>query len=271
MELGNLIFGNSRGEASIPRTKDFEKPWDKLCKKLKLNWYGFEDDGCLIPEKDGVLQNEVFAVRSYDWNAECDCGADAKFDEWSGKNSHSDACYQSVYYARMAAYDADTKFKDIEQAAYAKDPMAPEMEIEEVSPGINVVSFSSGLNGTESEALRVLAKARELRDAFEEETRRALCAERGLSFPEGSMVHCDCGLTERSEQYWTEIGGHSESCRLIQPNFLYKPTGFRISWYKYPFRDSYMTPEISPAEWRKIVNHCIRSVLTPSQPQSTDS
>ena len=134
MELGNMIFGNSRGEAEIPRTPAWEGPWQELCKTMEINWRGWPEDACRLPQVDGVIDTPVFRVMSYDWNADCDCGADGKDEE-----------------------------------------------------------------------------------------------------------------------------EHTDACRLVQPNFLYKPTGFRINWYKYPFRDSYMTPPIKPAEWRKIVRHCIAS------------
>jgi len=70
-----------------------------------------------------------------------------------------------------------------------------------------------------------------------------------------------------AEEHWTKmIGGHTASCRLIQPNFLYKPTGFKINWYKYPFRDSYMTPKISAKEWKRILTHCRETALKAHEP-----
>ncbi len=53
---------------------------------------------------------------------------------------------------------------------------------------------------------------------------------------------------------------HKPDCLAIKPNFLYKPTGFEIKWYKYPFRDSYMNQNIKRSEFMKIVQACIDSI-----------
>jgi hypothetical protein len=245
MELGNLVFGNSRGEAPVPRSDKFEAPWQELCDRLKLNWYGYENDGCLVPEKDGVLQNDVFAVRSYDWHSECTCGASEKMDAWHAGNSHKPTCYQAEYNAEMDAYDVQHHYRELEKLAYS--------------------DYSSEADSSRAEAaMAAYTVVHDLRDDFDDKVRRKLCAAHGMKFPEGSMMHCDCGYDQQAVKYWDEMGGHAETCRLTLPNFLYKPTGFRINWYKYPFRDSYMTPRITPKKWREIVKHCIESVVTPA-------
>jgi hypothetical protein len=249
MELGNLVFGNSRGEFRIPRHEEFEGPWQELCDALKLNWYGFGDEGCLIPETDGVLQNDVFAVRSYDWSdPQCDCGASAKMDAWHEANEHSPACYNTVYNAKMDAYDAENGYRELEKLAYASMDSDAATDASGPTPEASMTAFRA---------------LEEKRDAYDYEVRKQLCADHGLSFPESSMMHCDCGYQERAGAYWEEIGGHSENCRQKLPNFHYKPTNVRISWYKYPFRDAYSTPEVTPEQWRDIIRHCIDSVLTP--------
>lgn len=53
---------------------------------------------------------------------------------------------------------------------------------------------------------------------------------------------------------------HVEDCPTCAPNFLHKASGFRIEWYKYPFRNSYMTPTISLERWREIMDECLSSV-----------
>lgn len=45
-----------------------------------------------------------------------------------------------------------------------------------------------------------------------------------------------------------------------QANFLYKPTVFYISWYKYPLRDSYASKKISVHEFCHIIDDCIKSL-----------
>jgi len=44
------------------------------------------------------------------------------------------------------------------------------------------------------------------------------------------------------------------------PNFIYKPTGFEIKWYKYAFRDSYMNQELSKAQIIDIFKKCGDSI-----------
>jgi hypothetical protein len=258
MELGNIIFGNSRGQKSIPRNKSFEGPWQELCDELKISWYGYQDEGCKLPTNGRWTETDVFKVQSYDWDADCDCGADDKMERWFDANKHSDACYQSECDRELKAYDDSVGFKKIETAAFDGDKSffrGFNEDTKNPAPGVTMTTFEP----RSDPAMDVWRTASDARDKFRDAMRKRLCKERKLPYPSGCADHCDCGRDERSDIFWREIGGHKEDCRNIQPNFLYKPTGFRINWYKYPFRDSYMTPGISTAQWRKIVRHCIES------------
>ena len=55
--------------------------------------------------------------------------------------------------------------------------------------------------------------------------------------------------------YW----GEDESIAEL-PNFLYKPSGLEIRWYKYPMRDAYSNMDISPEDFRAILNACRASL-----------
>lgn len=55
--------------------------------------------------------------------------------------------------------------------------------------------------------------------------------------------------------YW----GEDEELMEL-PNFIYKPTGFEIQWYKYPFRDSYMNQDLSKKEIINIFKKCVNSI-----------
>lgn len=44
------------------------------------------------------------------------------------------------------------------------------------------------------------------------------------------------------------------------PNFLFKSTGFEMSWYKYPLRSCYMNQEISHDEFVKMLEECVKSI-----------
>ena len=82
---------------------------------------------------------------------------------------------------------------------------------------------------------------------------------KGKNWWHGCAVKCNCGKKER----WAEFvkkGGHDEDCPIVRPNFLHKPTGFEIQWYKYPLRDSYKNMELSLDEFREVIDDCIESL-----------
>lgn len=55
--------------------------------------------------------------------------------------------------------------------------------------------------------------------------------------------------------YW---GEDEEKAAL--PNFVYKPTGLEISWYKYPMRDAYSNQDVRVEDLVKILEDCERSM-----------
>lgn len=56
----------------------------------------------------------------------------------------------------------------------------------------------------------------------------------------------DCTCDETGEF----VAEHDPSCPCARHNFIYKPDGFWIDWYKYPFRDSYTS---APKTAREIL------------------
>lgn len=64
---------------------------------------------------------------------------------------------------------------------------------------------------------------------------------------------CTCGAGDESEN-------HLSNCVLARPNFWYKPTDYKLEWYKYPLRDSYANQDISRKEFAKMVLDCADSV-----------
>ena len=48
---------------------------------------------------------------------------------------------------------------------------------------------------------------------------------------------------------------------MKEPNFVFKPTGLKIDWYKYPLRDSYSNEEITFEELKEILKKCKESVI----------
>jgi hypothetical protein len=272
MELGNMIFGNSRGEFPVPRDETFEEPWDKLCEALKINHRGYADDGCLVPEMTSWsgVENGTFSIRAYDWDAECDCGAKAKMDRWFGANPHGPECYQTELHARLKSWEGRSGYARAEALAFGdNDDGRPlpgmNMAREDVAPGVMFMSFAPRSDA----AMEAYNKLRDRRGQVERKLFDELCSKHGVDRKFGCMVHCTCGRGARGDLFWQNVGGHADDCRLTQPNFLFKPTGFRLNWYKYPFRDSYMSDPLTPDQWREIMGACIASA-TDLSPAAVD-
>ena len=47
-----------------------------------------------------------------------------------------------------------------------------------------------------------------------------------------------------------------------QPNFIYKPDGFRMCWYKYPLRSCFANRNIEFDVFSKMVDSCVKSLKT---------
>lgn len=78
---------------------------------------------------------------------------------------------------------------------------------------------------------------------------------------------------EKLKEYQTDRGGFENDTFIINPyywgddesimqehNFIYKPTGYEIDWYKYPLRDSYANKKVTFKEFKEILNECKKSV-----------
>lgn len=206
MELGNLLFGNSRGE--FPVNREWQDDFYEFLEKCNIDGYGYYEGENEYETESGGFENEIFLINPYDWNAYCTCGFEERNDEWWNKNKHDQNCF----FVKRKKFEEELRNLKIEYFSDLYIKLLDEF------------AKSNGYTGWE-----------------------------------GSGVYCDCGLHSRYDE-WCMENGHSTDCRLIQPNFLYKPTGFQINWYKYPLRDSYMNMDISFEELKKIMEHCIESI-----------
>lgn len=73
------------------------------------------------------------------------------------------------------------------------------------------------------------------------------------------VCQCDAYGFTSDEKHKTQFGGFENEVFIINP-YTYKPTGFTIDWYKYPFRDSYMNKDLSRKELKEIWKDCIKLV-----------
>ena len=63
MELGNYIFGNSRGEFEVPR-KEFEDLLLPFMEEIGVGLRGYDKE---MDETCATYDNEVFTIRPYYW------------------------------------------------------------------------------------------------------------------------------------------------------------------------------------------------------------
>lgn len=202
MELGNLAFGNSRGEYHIERGAGMEAELTVLFNRI-------DPDHCYAPE----FENEVFAVRPYYWG-DCTCGYEQAEWAWSEAHKHADGCYQHDY-------------RNV-KADWLKQPKAYKAEV------------------------------------------KALCEKHGIPYNNGlgCAVHCTCDH-DRLWHEWRSKNDHKEDCPIVLPNFHYKPTDYRLKWYKYPLRDSYANQKLSLKQFAAMIDDCKRS-LSASIPSSNN-
>jgi len=211
MELGNIIFGNSRGEYDITGN-DFitDKIYELLLYCNKLIEGEFYVD----------YENDTFFTMPYVWDG-CSCGFDNIAEEWHRKHDHEPTCYQSLVK------------KELIEKGWKED--------------------STGYLNPPKDYDYPTAKD------IEDEVRKKYCKKFNLSFPYGCAVHCTCSYKKLEEEYYN-THDHNPYCRVVMPNFFYKPTGLSIQWYKYPGRDSYSNKKITNEEFLEIINKCKKSV-----------
>ena len=211
---------------------------------------GFEDalfalfEAC-NPDRDnswreyGVkFENDIFSTCPDYMDVECTCGYDKK--KFYGDHKYN--CYDK---------DVDREllrrgWKQVFMESWFEHAHSSE------SHYLSLVSPNADSNGFPSK------KDDEIRDSIREK----LCAKHKLTYPQGCAVHCTCAYIERVEIWQESIGypgGHKPKCDLKRPNFLFKPTGLRIEWYKYPLRDAYSNQEITVENFRGIIAQCIKS------------
>lgn len=96
MELGNIVFGNSRG--SHPVDRGMQDEWYSYMKECGFDSYGYHEHS----DERGIFENAVFRVQPYYWG-ECECGFDELDWNWSNEHNHSEECYQSELRREMLA------------------------------------------------------------------------------------------------------------------------------------------------------------------------
>ena len=57
-----------------------------------------------------------------------------------------------------------------------------------------------------------------------------------------------------------EEAGVTPECPAHRPNFVYKPTGLEVMWYKHPFRDSYANQALTREQVEAVVSACLATL-----------
>lgn len=70
----------------------------------------------------------------------------------------------------------------------------------------------------------------------------------------GGESHYENGVFIIRPYYW------GDDAIADLPNFVYKPTGFTMVWYKYPLRNAFASQDIKYSEFVKMLKDCERSM-----------
>ena len=241
MEIGNMVFGNSRGEFAVPRGAGYEEAIYELIQRLEC------DESPLGNLYVRAFANDVFAVNPYYWG-DCTCGYETREAEWDDANPHAESCYQGDLHREKEAMETRIGYCDPVTVADA-------FTVESLDGDGSMFSVTpKRLNTQEPYDLR----QREMDKIY-----RSLCERHGIAWNNGygCAVHCDCGHDKKWAE-WVATNEHKEDCPIVLPNFHHKASGYKLKWYKYPLRDSYANAEVTAAQFREMIDECMASLAT---------
>lgn len=71
MELGNMLFGNSRGEYPVDRA-EYQDSFHEFLERINCDGYGFYDGPADIENKRGGITTDIVEINPYWWGDEDD-------------------------------------------------------------------------------------------------------------------------------------------------------------------------------------------------------
>lgn len=227
MELGNGIFGNSRGrhKHKVPRDGRAKYFYQELIRVLEDNGL-YKNRGVI--DKDS-FENDTFIIRPYHWGI-CSCGWDEIDDGHKSVREleHREDCFQKDY----EKLNRERKIKYDDKVVITKNDKGYGWYIDSLIE----LYHKHGLDYDED------------------------------NIQKGCAVRCSCDYHDRKsniyKEYASKFGnkGHKDGCKLVLDNFVYKPKGYRLQWYKYPLRDSYANQDLRKDEFKQIVDRCVESL-----------
>ena len=241
MELGNLVFGHSRGEYPVPRTDFYYDQLFRLFEAIQPDY----------DSSDGLeYENATFETHMYYWGT-CVCGYDERKAKWSERNKHRENCYQTALdLLRGAWLNAHP-----EPEGTALSMRVEQIDIDSAMISLDPVGASDKWREWYSE-----------KEKFMDSLYDTLCAEFKLDRKYGCAAHCTCDYDERWAKF-LETNDHKPNCPIVRPNFLHKPSGLVIMWYKYFLRDAYSNKKLSRRMFKKVIDDCIASVTEEEPPE----
>ena len=93
--------------------------------------------------------------------------------------------------------------------------------------------------------------------AFVEFLDRIDCDEYGVSYGPTFLRNDRGGVTTdmfEVNPYWW--GDEDNTTEINKPNFYFKPTDYKIDWYKYALRDSYTNQELNLEDFKHMLSKC---------------
>lgn len=241
MELGNLLFGNSRGSYEVPRNLVNCNEWQELMHFL----IQVEDYHCCIGEYYEDYSDARLEYKSRtspipkDEYGGCTLEVDGKvifklFPYWWGD------CTCGV------EEENEKLYKKWEKEIFTKEEFDTYMSFEdwcnEECPACTWLDNNK--NKTQKELLK-LCTCGSIKKNIELKKKKKLLQNK-------------IKIYEDHER--NDLLSHKNDCALIIPNFIYHPgqeDEFYINWYKYPFRDSYMNRDLCEKEIKEIFQDCI--------------
>lgn len=191
------------------------------------------------------FENDTFVMFPYWWN-DCTCGFDERVADWFAAHPHGAECYQ----AQLAALRA------------IRDYTGPRRNDAALIGQGTAVNIGGGMTARVYAPRADTAVERAVREAARSEYDRAqeaLCKSMGLPHPEGCECHCTCPR-ESASQVWLAANDHAADCKSTRPNFLHKPSGLAVHWYKYIGRQMSADREIDVITWEAVMAGCLASL-----------
>jgi len=241
MEIGNLLFGNSRGSFSFSRDYEKSTGWNKL-----VNTIGFEDWYCYLGKYCADPKNPSESIERTNNLEASDSGGYLCID-----NAGEKVFEISPYYWGECTCGAEG-----ENAALEKKIQREIFTPEEIK-----IINSYYLDDCDDDCPASFNVDENFDLSLEELANKCTCGARKKEYELEKEKEKLAPKTKKyEEEYKKRMVMHSKKCLLIKHNFIFhegKEDEFWVDWYKYPFRDSYCNKKLTKKEVEEIFDKCI--------------